>query len=236
MRALCLLLGPKWQPPSGKACPLNRIHENGLPRATEILGCYKDCRWINRSCFHQGNPTRVPITVFLHKFVHLESRNSCSCSGPYQGCKQSPEVSHNFQDWQLCPPLPRAGALHTEETGEDTADQPHLASIWRVCLDSRKFKKKLLKKIQTLCYCVFVGDHKDSPRQTLFDTMKSRSTWWEKAVAYLSWMAEFAGKSCVLSFEALLCEFSGLFLFTEENPKSVKSVGNGVSQRGEGTL
>lgn len=71
------------------------------------------------------------------------------------------------------------------------------------------------------CQCVFVGDYKNSSGQTLLDTMKIRETWLEKGVPYLTWtwMAEFAGKSHELGFEALLCEFCGLFLLTEKNPQ-----------------
>lgn len=65
---------------------------------------------------------------------------------------------------------------------------------------------------------MFVGDYKNSPIQTLLDAMKSWETWLEKDVQYLTWMAEFAEKSCVLDFEALLCEFCGLLLLTEKNP------------------
>lgn len=117
VEALCLLLGLKWQPPSGKACPLNRIYENWLPHATEILGYDNGCRWINHSCFHPDCILPFPIReippgfpsyfrYLNYSFVHLESRNSCSCSGPYhtQGGKQSPEVSHSSQDWQFYPP------------------------------------------------------------------------------------------------------------------------------------
>lgn len=65
---------------------------------------------------------------------------------------------------------------------------------------------------------MFVGDYKNSPRQTLLDTMKTWETWLEKGVLYLTWMAEFAEKSCMLDFQALLREFCGLFLLTEKNP------------------
>lgn len=81
MKALCLLLGLKWQPPSGKACPLNRIHENRLPHATEILGYYKDCRWLNQSCFHPDYILPFPIREnppeFLSQFFCI---NLCTWS------------------------------------------------------------------------------------------------------------------------------------------------------------
>lgn len=138
VEALYLLLGLKWQPPSGKVCLVKRIYENRLPHAIEILGYDSGCRWINHSCFHpdcilpfpiREIPPGVPITLYPnYSFVHLESRNSCSCSGPYhtQGDKQSPEVSHSSQDRQFCP-LPRVGALKCQVRTLRTSRIWHLA-------------------------------------------------------------------------------------------------------------
>lgn len=64
--------------------------------------------------------------------------------------------------------------------------------------------------------------------------MGSWVTWLEKGVQFHE-TAEFTGKSCVLGFEALICELCGLFLLSRKANLFCETVGTGLSQNGKGT-
>lgn len=133
MEALCLLLGVKWQPLSGRAlgpsCLLNKIHGNRLPCATEILGDYHDCRWLTIVVSILFTACHFPSGKSHQDSHHfIQTTHLCSWSLGILVVAQDPTILKGAsralrfiaspRDWQFCPLLSRVRALHTEITGD----------------------------------------------------------------------------------------------------------------------